>query len=207
MQSLSFLGFAAFCLVVSDAADPSIPGQWKDKKYRQQIEIPNRADVYMKTDLTIGNLRNLRINYQTNNSMNAGAFRLQFTDPPKYGFIKCTGVDGDDLILDLPVDLPAKDDDGFRIFKVETHGTMGLKISCNDELLITFEPSNEVCTGVSSWRDAWEINKEWMNFNLDNGVRQYAFSTTKSEGNTASLRSRSAYQYLAAIFVCYMMLF
>ncbi|XP_063678183.1 uncharacterized protein LOC134814094 isoform X3 [Bolinopsis microptera] len=191
---------------VDDGEDDSFPvsDQWRDRYFEQWIEIPNQADVYMKTDLTIGSRKVLRINYRDNAEyMNAGGFKLLFSDPPKYNFLSCmTKYDSDEANLDLPVDLPVKDDDGFRIFKVETHGYMGLNITCNDELLITFEPSNAVCTGKSYWREMWERKKDWINFAGDDGVKKWAFSR-----NTASLRSRSAYQYLAAIFVCYIMLF
>ncbi|XP_063684110.1 uncharacterized protein LOC134818469 isoform X2 [Bolinopsis microptera] len=195
-------------VAVEDGDDNSIPDQWKDKPFMGDIDIPEGADVYMKTDLAIGDGKDLRINYENNAGDSTGGFKLTFSDPPKYGFLKCTHLT--EANLDLPVDLPAKDDDGFRIFKVETHGTNGLKISCNDELLITFEPSNAVCTGWSAfWRDTWGKNKEVINFSFDKGVTEYKFAvqSVESEGNTASSRSRSAYQYIAAIFVCYMMLF
>ncbi|XP_063683939.1 uncharacterized protein LOC134818358 [Bolinopsis microptera] len=184
MQSLSFLVFTAFCLVVSDAADPPInvePDQWHDKPFLRDINIPNQADVYMKTDLAIGSGTDLRINYNENNGdfQNMGSFVLKFSDPPKYGFLLCT--DFNKPSQDLPVDLPAKDDDGFRIFKVEMHGKYGLKISCNDEMLITFEPSDAVCTGWSSfWRDTWEKNKEVISFSFDKGVRKYKISSSES---------------------------
>ncbi|XP_063683994.1 neurogenic locus notch homolog protein 1-like [Bolinopsis microptera] len=138
----------------------------------------------MKTDLAIGSGKDLRINYNENNAdfENMGSFVLKFSDPPKYGFLLCT--DFMKPSQDLPVDLPAKDDDGFRIFKVEMHGTNGLKISCNDELLITFEPSDAVCTGWSSfWRDTWEKNKEVISFSFDEGVRKYKISSSESADN------------------------
>ena len=91
--------------------------------------------ILLKTDAVIGSDKVLRINFQDGDKTDAGNFQLVFSDPPKYGLSSCTSLNSAKQAL--PVALPAQKD-GFRVIKIEEHGTNGLKISCNDVELFTF---------------------------------------------------------------------
>ena len=101
-------------------------------------------------------------------------FILEFSTPAKYGFKDCTSLNG--ASRDLPTELPQPNDAGYRVFEVEEYGNSGrgLKIICNGVELITFEPSDDFCSGWSFWESTWEKEKTKVTFSFDDVISDYA---------------------------------
>ena len=116
----------------------------------------------------------LRLNFKDDNGRDAGTFILEFSTPAKYGFTDCTSLTG--ASRDLPTELPQTDEGGYRVFEVMKYGNSGrgLKIICNGVELITFEPSNDFCSGWSFWESTWEKEKTKVTFTFDDVISHYA---------------------------------
>ena len=115
----------------------------------------------------------LVINFKDSRAGNAGSFQLEFSNPPKYGFIDCTSFSYADKIL--PVPLPKPDKSGYRVLVIEQNriGGQGLKISSNGTTLLNFNPQNDVCS--SRWWDSyWTKKKVKFDFWGDRAVSYYS---------------------------------
>ena len=96
---------------------------------------------------------------------------------------------------DLPTELPKPDESGYRVFEVMRYGKSGkgLKISCNGVELITFEPSDDFCSGWSFWKSTWEKEKTKVTFTFDDVISDYALvlnylKCTKMSNNKLIIR-------------------
>ena len=130
--------------------------------------------LLLKTKAKTGD--SLRLNFEDSWGSSAGQFGLDFSSSPKYDFSKCTALSVSRASSPLKHDLPKPDGGGYRVFEVMKYGKSGkgFKISCNGVELITFEPSDDVCKGWSSWRSAWGEEKVGVNFIFDDVIEYVA---------------------------------
>ena len=125
----------------------------------EQIETPGVISVNLTEkslfitsayQINSGDEKQLVVDFKDSKN-NAGGFFIDISETyPRYSFKGCTSAEGE-TVIDLPQPLPAVDEEGFRIFKVDSYGINGLKISCNNEQILTFEPSTELCATSNAW--------------------------------------------------------
>ena len=76
----------------------------------------------------------------------------------------------------LPEPLPAPDQNGYSIFRIEAYRFQGLKISCNNKVLLSFQPSWRECSS-SFWDRNWLHQKTGIRFGYLPSMHR--FSTTR----------------------------
>ena len=160
---------------LKDNLKTDIHSDWKKKPTFSSTPVDidlSTSKLLLKTKTEWTN-DDLVVNFKDSRAGDAGSFQLEFSNPPKYGFIDCTSSSFADKIL--PVPLPKPDKSGYRVLVIEQNriGGQGLKISSNGTTLLDFNPQKDVCS-YRRWDSYWTKKKIKFDFRSDRAVSYYS---------------------------------